>query len=487
MHRPPRPNARYASSARRPRRSASLLGHEHGLSTLEYALLFILIVVGALLMWRKLGDSLTNKLDSGIERLDETLALASSPEPRHSDTRLFGSGQPSPLGSSPQGTSSPANTAASATRNVNANPASARGPHNAPGGDPTPAPNGGAQTTNSQPSTTSAASNIARREGAAPAPAPSAASHATAEQPEASWWQRTRDAVVSSTPVQMGLGIAYGTVQALAPGGFIAPSPAPSSRPFEFGRGAGETATGVVQIVTGVGMLGGGGTAAAAGAVGAPATGGGSLLVTGGGLAVAAEGLAAIAQGASNAAAGIITLSHAMSMQGGGNNGDGGDDGSGGSGGNGDGGGGDRTRPSGKPDPEAKPTGKRADPTGHDDEVRRSLMRENDSADVLARGGYKVEQQPSVPGSRNPDYRIEGRIFDNYAPKTSNARNIWSEINNSKLNPPNKARQADRIVLNLSDSAVEMAALKKQFSDWPMEGLKEVIVIKNGQIIPFWP
>jgi len=80
-------------------------------------------------------------------------------------------------------------------------------------------------------------------------------------------------------------------------------------------------------------------------------------------------------------------------------------------------------------------------------------MRENDSAVLLARAGYRVEQKPVVPGRKEPDYRIEGRIFDNYAPSTSRARNIrrierveiWDLIRKDKV----VAEQASRIILNL--------------------------------------
>jgi hypothetical protein len=110
-------------------------------------------------------------------------------------------------------------------------------------------------------------------------------------------------------------------------------------------------------------------------------------------------------------------------------------------------------------------------------------MRENESADVLARAGYRVEQNPVVEGAKEPDYRIEGRIFDNYAPSTDRARNIWESIRKDKV-----ARgQADRIILNLDDSSIELATLRLQFNDWPMRGLKEIIIVRDGQVIPFWP
>ena len=87
-----------------------------------------------------------------------------------------------------------------------------------------------------------------------------------------------------------------------------------------------------------------------------------------------------------------------------------------------------------------------------------------------------------------PDFRIEGRIFDNYAPKTSNPRNIWTVINDTKVNPAAKSMQADRIVLNLRDSGVDLSALLRQFRDWPMPNLREVLVVtREGTIISLWP
>ncbi len=89
----------------------------------------------------------------------------------------------------------------------------------------------------------------------------------------------------------------------------------------------------------------------------------------------------------------------------------------------------DRTLPSQDPDPNASPRG-RVTRIGedNDEDTKRSLRRENESAERLAKDGYDVEQNPGVPGSKKPDYRIEGQIFDNYAPTTGNARNIASWI-----------------------------------------------------------
>ncbi|WP_158853507.1 CdiA C-terminal domain-containing protein [Saccharothrix deserti] len=142
------------------------------------------------------------------------------------------------------------------------------------------------------------------------------------------------------------------------------------------------------------------------------------------------------------------------------------------------------TGPSRAPDPNAEPGGSRTeiDPK-HDADTKRSLQRENESATTLARAGYDVEQNPTVPGPKNPDYRIEGRIFDNIAPVTGSPRNIHSRIAEKV-----EDGQTDRVVVNLADSPVEVDRLRTQMRDWPIEGLKEVIVIdKNGNVVHLYP
>jgi hypothetical protein len=147
-------------------------------------------------------------------------------------------------------------------------------------------------------------------------------------------------------------------------------------------------------------------------------------------------------------------------------------------------GGGGFTRPSGTPDPNATPSGRptRIRPQ-EDADTQRSLQRENESANTLAQHGYDVEQNPTVPGDKNPDYKIEGQVFDNYAPTTANPRNIAGWIQ-TKVDEG----QADRIVLNLTDSSVDPARLSAQLRDWPIPGLKEVKVIdRSGNVIDFYP
>jgi len=118
---------------------------------------------------------------------------------------------------------------------------------------------------------------------------------------------------------------------------------------------------------------------------------------------------------------------------------------------------------------EGKPTGT---PENHLDTdgalKRRKLKRQNEAADALAYYRYKVENMPQVHPSdhlnpaKEPDYRIEGEIFDCYTPgETRTAKKIRNGISEKV-----KEGQANRIVLNLSDSNVSAedirAALKKE-------------------------
>jgi hypothetical protein len=143
-----------------------------------------------------------------------------------------------------------------------------------------------------------------------------------------------------------------------------------------------------------------------------------------------------------------------------------------------------RTRPTGAPG--GKPDGKRTE-IGPDEgvEQRRSLTRENESADTLAHAGYRVEQNPpALPSGKRPDYRIEGEYFDCYAPSPGKTpRGVWSQLQKHKLG----TGQADRFVVNLDDWGGDTAALREQFASYPMSGLREVIAVRGGNVVPIYP
>jgi Contact-dependent growth inhibition CdiA C-terminal domain len=135
-------------------------------------------------------------------------------------------------------------------------------------------------------------------------------------------------------------------------------------------------------------------------------------------------------------------------------------------------------------EPLPAPTGKRTTPSHAEQDPAniRALEQENESADILSKHGYQVEQNPKVPGRKNPDFRIEGEIFDNYAPTTSSPRSIWTTIQEKVI-----GEQARRIALILSDSDADLPKLKVRFDQWPIEGLVQIIVVRSSTVIKFWP
>lgn len=149
----------------------------------------------------------------------------------------------------------------------------------------------------------------------------------------------------------------------------------------------------------------------------------------------------------------------------------------------------------------AGPAGGR--PDGHptrisakqDAAVQRSLDRENSAAETLAAQGFRIKQNPTrdeVARARqdtgdtgspdsDPDYLLEGRVFDCYSPgATKPVRGIWSEVEEKVLD----RAQTQRVVVNLADWTGDLAALRKQFADWPIAGLREAKAITpNGDIV----
>ncbi len=147
----------------------------------------------------------------------------------------------------------------------------------------------------------------------------------------------------------------------------------------------------------------------------------------------------------------------------------------------------DKTEPSLKPDKSNKPEGVPEKPKKNmsADNVR-SLNRQNESANLLAENGYKVKQLPAnskIQGKKNPDFEIEGKTFDNYAP----ANSATTARIDSALRKKIDGGQTDRFVLNLNDSKVSLEEMRQQLEKFPIKDLKEIIVIKDGKVIPFYP
>ncbi|MBV8572527.1 MAG: hypothetical protein JO319_18055, partial [Acidobacteriaceae bacterium] len=69
---------------------------------------------------------------------------------------------------------------------------------------------------------------------------------------------------------------------------------------------------------------------------------------------------------------------------------------------------------------------------------------ENQSADILADAGHKVEQNPKLPGPKNPDYHIEGQMFNCYAPQPgTDAKGVVDGINRKGRCPASRENSSE--------------------------------------------
>ncbi len=139
----------------------------------------------------------------------------------------------------------------------------------------------------------------------------------------------------------------------------------------------------------------------------------------------------------------------------------------------------------------SSPTGLPETPHPNDNADRvRAIQRQNEAADTLARTGYLVEHQPEVlPTDRgvgptkNPDYRIEGKIFDGFSPLPgTTVENVYLAV----LKKVDRL-QTTRVLVNLDDSPLTATDLHRYFTENPMPGLDEVIVVRNGSIQQIYP
>jgi hypothetical protein len=147
-------------------------------------------------------------------------------------------------------------------------------------------------------------------------------------------------------------------------------------------------------------------------------------------------------------------------------------------------------RPGGKP--AGRPTRIEVD---DDTSTRRSIEMENSAAVALTDQGWQVKQNPTsaeVAEARHrtgdvgdpkkkPDYLLEGRVFDCYSPTNpaKSPRGVWREVQ-IKID----RLQTQRVVVNLQDWRGDMSALRKQFLDWPIAGLKEAKAITpDGDVV----
>jgi len=124
-------------------------------------------------------------------------------------------------------------------------------------------------------------------------------------------------------------------------------------------------------------------------------------------------------------------------------------------------------------------------------ETKRTYIRQNESAKLLASEGYEVKLLDEIPGGNrygikdisNPDYLIENKVFDCYSPDVNTSpKTIVKEIASKTKD------QAPNIVLNLDDYAGDIDELfdliqRKATPNGDLKRLEELVVIKDGSII----
>ncbi|WP_261239971.1 MULTISPECIES: hemagglutinin repeat-containing protein [unclassified Pseudomonas] len=122
-----------------------------------------------------------------------------------------------------------------------------------------------------------------------------------------------------------------------------------------------------------------------------------------------------------------------------------------------------------KGEPELPPKNANAD-------MIRSIERQNEAAKSLARAGYNVEQLANTgKKGANPDLRINGELADVASPRTGSVGSVLMTINDKVR------KQASSVVINLADSPLTINQLGDALSVRPVEGLKNLYIMKNGE------
>lgn len=135
-----------------------------------------------------------------------------------------------------------------------------------------------------------------------------------------------------------------------------------------------------------------------------------------------------------------------------------------------------------------KPKGK------YTNKANTGLKRQDEAADLLASEGYDITMLEEIDGGNgygiaegsNPDFLIEGEVFDCYTPlENTPFKNIKNTLG-KKLKT-----QAEKMVLNLDEYPIEAiddlkSFLLSQTENGDLKRLQELIVIRDGKIITWF-
>lgn len=140
------------------------------------------------------------------------------------------------------------------------------------------------------------------------------------------------------------------------------------------------------------------------------------------------------------------------------------------------------TEPSRPADPSAMPEGLPESAPRASRDVHESLEYQNRTALALARAGFRVRRLPNTGEGVNPDFEVEGRIFDCYSPNQgTTADSVVTRIRKkSKL-------QASRFVVNLDRGGLEIDDVRARLAQARPSRIREVFVVRNDAVSRIWP
>ncbi|WP_434752752.1 WXG100 family type VII secretion target [Paenibacillus amylolyticus] len=133
----------------------------------------------------------------------------------------------------------------------------------------------------------------------------------------------------------------------------------------------------------------------------------------------------------------------------------------------------------------SKPTGNYGIGDSH------GIKKQNETANFLADKGYEIKMLDEIDGGNgygvkansNPDFLIQGKVFDCYSPMND------ANVDNILRNIAKKTKtQAERIVVNLDEFPTELVSeitqgiIRKANPNGDLKNLKEVLLVKDGNI-----
>jgi hypothetical protein len=101
---------------------------------------------------------------------------------------------------------------------------------------------------------------------------------------------------------------------------------------------------------------------------------------------------------------------------------------------------------------------------------------------ALARAGYRVRRLPNIGHGVNPDFEVEGRIFDCYSP------NRGTTVDSVVTRVRKKSRlQASRFVINLDRGGLDAGEVRARLLSSRPSRVGEVLVVRNDTVSRVWP